>query len=291
MPNLKLNRILKYILVMSAVFSFTISEGQQIFQKEYSGGQVWQQILENDNGYFFAGHKLLLGNYSHQICVYHIDHSGNIIWAKHVGDNFPAGEFVYDYTFSHDSSAILFVGQKKPTASSSYNNTLIFKMDINGNLLWFKLLGDTLNNRSFIIYPFESFYYIGGISYYNLTEDTGGLASILKIDENGSLISEFHYSFNNGTSLGIYGIFRDSSNIYIAGGYRDYLTHNSDILFTILDTSGNLISSKIFGTPMEDYVSSIISDNNGNLIISGNSLGFGNFYRYFTKIDNSGNIM
>jgi hypothetical protein len=292
MQKLKINKLFKILFVMLAVLSFTASDGQQIFQKEYYGGSIWQNIIENNNGYFFAGHNLKLGVNSHQIYIYHIDHSGDIIWAKHLGNSSPTGEFIYDYAFNHDSTEILFVGSRGH-GSSSYQNILIFKTDVNGNLLWHKILADSLNSAATTIYRDNNYYYVGGRVYADLINNfTGGLGFCLKLNEVGDILNEFYYTTQSNDPVQINGIVRVDENLYLSGSiFNSTYLSETDILLIKADTLGNIIFSKKFDSSSEEYARSIEKDYSDDLIITGTTHGYIYPTQFQIRVNNNGDVV
>jgi len=181
--------------------------------------------------------------------------------------------------------------------SSGDNDIFIQKMDANGNYIWAKSMGGTLDDRGYSITvdPSGSIYTTG---YFrdNVDFDPGtGTDNLIALGETDVFIQKLDSSGNfiwarqmGGLSFDAgYSIVEDGSgNIYTVGyfwGVADfnpgggilYLTSDgfSDVFVQKLDTSGNFIWAKRIGGTNEVFGNSVSVDGSGNVYTIGDFKG------------------
>ncbi|OFY90512.1 MAG: hypothetical protein A3K10_09225 [Bacteroidetes bacterium RIFCSPLOWO2_12_FULL_31_6] len=236
------------------------------------------------------------------------DSSGNELWAKGAED----GNNNYDnYGPSVATDALgnvywagNFWGKTITFGTTSFSNTagtydmFFVKYDKNGNLLWAKNPGGTLNDNvnSIVVDSFANIYLVGSYRSYTCYFDTitltcGGstYTFIAKYDSSGSAIWAKQAGYI-GVDIA-FSCYTDSSgNIYTVGSFDDInfafdslvLTElgYSDIFIVKYNPSGVAQWAKSAGGNYYDEPSSINVDRSGNVYIT----GYFNQIAYFDSI-------
>ena len=232
------------------------------------------------------------------------DSNGNKIWSKLIGTS------KYDEagSVSTDSAGnIYMVGHSWGNFDGHYNNSdridaFIVKFDSNGNKIWSKLMGTSVDDYSYGISTDSvgNIYMVGasGGDFDGHSNSNSGNndAFIVKFDSSGNKIWSklMGTSGNDGAS----DVSTDSvGNIYMVGTSNDDFDGHSnsgsyDAFIVKFDSSGNKIWSKLMGGSGADNVS---TDNSGNIYMVGVSDGFdthtsiGGGDALIVKLDSSGN--
>jgi len=253
-----------------------------------------------------AGTFNLTSNGSDDIFIQKLDANGNFIWVKStggvgsdeslsittdaLGNVYTTGKF--QNTLDFDSGAGIF-----NLTSNGSDDIFIQKLDANGNFIWAKSIGSTIDDYGLSIttdalgnvYTTGAFYYTvdfdPGAGTFDLTANGGADIFIQKMDANGNFIWAKSWGSPIIGSWSVIGsITTDASgNIYTTGllvGTVDFdpgagtfnLTSNGsyDIFIQKLDANGTFIWAKSMGsTSGADQSSSITTDALGNVYTTG----------------------
>ena len=191
-----------------------------------------------DNGYILMGHVFFWSISKQHIFLIKTDSTGNIIWAKTIGE--------WDYVWSAwdiiqtSDTNIILVGYPYGLYAS-----IIIKFDMNGNSIWSKkyqspndLIVDQIIEDSSGDYVLTGCNRVGGIK---LTQDI----AFLKIDKNGN-VKDFKLikdtlDYACGTSI----IDADNGEYLVAGFIKLNIPEPSIYFyFAKLDSTGNAIFTK-----------------------------------------------
>ncbi len=115
---------------------------------------------------------------------------------------------------------------------------------------------------------------------------------VFKLDRDGNILWQKAFGGDNEDEL-VGGVETDDGGFIVLGNTNSFGAGGSNIMVSKIDSSGNLIWSKIYGGSGDDVAFSIIQDGEGNFMISGytNSFGNGGYDGLIFKIDGSGNIL
>jgi len=212
------------------------SSGNKIWFKHYGGtdtdrGYSIQQT--SDGGYIVAGDTKSYSYGGYDFAIYKLDSSGNKVWFKHYGGtNHDYGQSVQQVS---DGGYIL-AGY---TYSYTYGGTdfAIYKLDSNGNKVWFKHYGGTAGDFCQSIQQTSDGGYItaGYTSSYTYGGDD---LAIYKLDSSGNKVWFKHYG-------GSYPDVGYSTRQALDGGYilvgstQSYTFGENDIAVYKLDSNGN----------------------------------------------------
>lgn len=257
---------------------------------------------------------------SNDIVVAKMDTHGNVIWTRQTltmntnnYDSIP--EITIDSTNTNIYVTYLTNGVVSSGTSAGSNDTVVFKMTTDGQLVWIKQYthanSTNVENKPSITVDTSGNVYIA--------QETSGVVSggtnlgapdisIYKLDNNGSLVWVKQYKNMNSVNYEwTPTIIADSSgNIYVAyqtwGGTVSGGTSVGayTIVLVKLDTNGNIVWIKQDGsitTKSIDYYPRLAIDSNNNLYLTfqgyGSSSGgrnIGNFDIVVIKMDNNGNV-
>lgn len=163
--------------------------------------------------------------------------------------------------------------------SDTYDGFL-YKYDALGNLQWTrKLATEGWDHATSVTVDEEGSIYVGG--------DTSGVIGekniaavdsfVSKFDEGGGLIwtCQFGNSASVNNSQALRSIASDGlGNLYVTGHTAaDARWSNNDAYVTKLDSEGNLLWTRQFGTNRHDYGIAIAADNLGNVFVTGTTFG------------------
>jgi len=273
------------------------------------------------------------------VFIQKLDFNGNFLWVKQMG-----GAYVdYVYSITTDANGYLYAtGTFNGTAdfdpgvgtanltSAGGEDIFIQKLDANGNLIWVKQMGGTVNDRGLsittdanrIIYSTGIFMgtvdFDPGVGTANLTSIGSHDNFIQKLDTNGNLLWVKQMGGTGYTYVS--SITTDANgNVYTVGAFEATVdfdpgigTFNltsvgwSDIFIQKLDANGNLLWVKQIEDTNEHYGLSITTDAIGNLYTTGmfsdtvdfdpganifNLTSVGNHDIFIQKLDANGNLL
>lgn len=253
----------------------------------------------NDGGFMVVGYTFL--NNLNTAWAIKTDGNGNKLWQKNLSQSSDAKPTAI---ISTNDGAFLVVGYNYTSGS---RDGWVAKIDNNGNQLWSKNFGGSGEDWfTGIVKSSDGGYAISGYS----TSSTGDLTSahgnfdgwVVKIDGSGNKL----WSTSLGGSNEDYfkSIIQTNDGGYVAVGYTKSndgdITLNKggyDEWLVKFDGSGNKMWSKTYGGMNEEYVTSVVTTQDGNFLTMGYSNSTtgdvkranNNFSSWLLKFDNNGN--
>ncbi|HRH63449.1 MAG TPA: hypothetical protein PLI68_08995, partial [Bacteroidia bacterium] len=216
---------LQYLKILIAIFCIanSFNARSQTFYKQIGnpqlneGGQVI--IPTNDGNYLVGGYK------EDSALIIKINPQGSIIWSTTFKPS--TGSNVYYLSYTPDGNII---GCGNATNSSAKKTGFYFKLDLNGNLQWLKVLNDT---RNIYCQRIESKVNTEYLLFCNVT-DLGSASStdpiLLRVNSsNGNIVATTpRYNFYSPISYidEIYSTVKGNGNFYYATG-RSYFQGNA----------------------------------------------------------------
>lgn len=264
------------------------SLGNVIWSKYYNVPGWGEDIATLPNGdFYFTGYVSTL---DYNVLLTKCDSSGNVIWAKAIGDlNINEGRKI---TVTEDEGALV-TGITQVQAGGP-SDLFVIKTDKNGNVEWSKkyATSDFFNwDLGYAIQVTSSEIIVGCLSYnqaFNSSPNSpDGL--IIRLNPNGSIIKAIAFGSSEYEDIRDLEIMNDGRICFT--GATNYNTHGqTDVLFAITDTAGNLITQRTFGGNSYDHGLSIKSISNNDFLIGGysESLGNGASDMYIIRTDTSG---
>ncbi|MDP3722353.1 MAG: hypothetical protein Q8R91_02515 [Candidatus Omnitrophota bacterium] len=165
--------------------------------------------------------------------------------------------------------------------SNGVNNTAILaKYDVNGTLLWSRILGNTgwfMNSYVWTVTAHNGSIYVTGDTNYPYTLNNLQ-ATLWKYDPSGNQI--WMKTFNKVLALTVYravDLIASHGSLYLATALKDG-PHGgaADVLLLKYDEQGTLIWSKTWGGPKDDSALGIAAEaDGGRLYVVGETASFG----------------
>ncbi len=182
---------------------------------------------------------------------------------------------------SVDENGNIFVaGQTRGDFGSNNHgetDALLCRYDSDGNLIWSRLLGSKLYEQDAFVDASVSQVFLGGSTNGNLAGSLGGFDSFLaRYDIDGNPIWAKQLGTLQDDFCG--GVSTTAANNICLGGstFGDFAGANEgddDGFLVKLDANGNEFWRRQFGTTQSDLVRGVSTDIQGNIFVSGTTLG------------------
>ncbi len=173
----------------------------------------------------------------------------------------------------------------------NYTDAYIIKTDKNGKVDWTKIYGGNFDDGASGAAELSdgSFIIVGTSSSFG-----GGQAEVylLKLDASGNKIWE--KTIGENKDVGASHIIKTSDGgLLITGNTKDTPDNSRDALLIKIDTDGNLVWKKHYGTADGESASGITASETGGFIFTGSDAqnGGGDFNVFCVKIDADGNTI
>lgn len=255
-------------------------DGNIIWKKNFGGtlAEEFTSIYKTDTGFIASGRSYStngdlsgLNNGNYDAILVNYDINGNIIWKK----NFGGSDYDNFRSVSVTNDGFIAVGESNSVnglllnKNKGFQDCIIVKYDINGNIIWNKNFGGSNTSESFAeVIVDSSKFIVAGYSASTNGDLTGlnkgaedGVIAIF--NDSGDLVSNKNFG---GTSSDLFRGIDYNENHYIAIGNAnsnngDLLGHslgNSDIMIVKFDKSLNIVNTIVKGTTEADEGCSIL---------------------------------
>ncbi|MBI1265832.1 MAG: T9SS type A sorting domain-containing protein [Cryomorphaceae bacterium] len=164
----------------------------------------------------------------------------------------------------------LIIGGFTSGTGETGNDILLIRMNHLGERVWTKSLaspGEDLIN-TLQAYDSEHFLYAGIID----TETAGSEGAFGMLDIDGNFVWQIAIGGNSNEEVTDFTVCSDG-NMFIAGNTTSYGEGDQDVFIALIDATGHLEWSKVFGTPMYEKVLGTTCDLDGNFYIWGHQNG------------------
>jgi hypothetical protein len=271
----------------------TDSNGDTLWTKTYGGTgaeYAYSMLQTSDGGFTMAGSTTSFGAGGADVYLIHTDANGNIAWTRTFGGT--GDDYGYSVRQTADNGYI--IAGETYSFGAGGKDVYLIRTDINGDTLWTKTLGGSLDdNARTVIEKADSGYVLSG---YTKSFGTGmSDAYLISTNANGNVLwsktygsadDDFSYSMNT-TNDGGYILTGETFGFGSGGA--------SDIYLIRTDINGDTIWTKILGRPAlrMDYGNSVQQASDGGFIIAGQSVDPGagvppSFQGYLLKTDSGG---
>ena len=237
---------------------------------KYFGGtnnEVGYSIIQtSDGGYAIAGYTSSYTNGGRDALVYKLDSSGNVQWQKHLGGSNDeeinsivelsgGGYLICGYTLSYVAG------------TSGNSDAAVYKLDTNGNKVWFKHLGGSQEEGGTSIVETSD----AGYAVLGYTKSyTNGSTDIALWKFNSSNTKEWFKHFGGSSGEEGYSLIITDDGGYAFCGYTStYTNGNKDIALYKVNSAGTKEMFKHYGGANNEMGFSLIQTKDEGYLIGG----------------------
>ncbi|HKR06336.1 MAG TPA: T9SS type A sorting domain-containing protein [Bacteroidia bacterium] len=283
--------ILAFLLIASID-----SSAQITFQKIYGGavydiGYSVQQTT--DGGYVIVGTTNSFGAGNYDIYLLKTDAYGNLQWSKTFGGAGYDGSAVLSdpYSVQQTNDGGYVITGHTDSFGAGGIDVYLLRTDANGNLLWSKTFGGTLNDYGAEVRQTTDGGYV--IAGRTRSFGNGWYAYLVKTDAIGNLTWTKAFGGTFGGFMG-FDVQQTADGGYILTGAQttDSIGYR-DVSLVKTDSAGNLLWLKTFGGIYSEEGHSIQQTADGGYVIGGltNSFGSGGWDVYLLRTDSAGSLL
>jgi hypothetical protein len=257
---------------------------------EYYGSQQTENAFylntTNDGNLVFVAESETSFN-DLDILIYKVDTSGNVIWNKTYATSVNESPNYIEQTMD---GGYIICGYQNDTVGS--NNSLVLKLDANGNYQWHQSIGEDENDISKMIHQLSNGNYI-------LTADTRSYGAqqidvaLYELDSNGNQV----WMHLHGDSLvnGCQGLIITSTNDYLSYGETEIFPNSPfDFFVEKMNANGSVLWHYTYGGMFADAAFSAVETSDGGFLVTGYSNSYNNgapIDLVVFKIDVNGNFL
>jgi hypothetical protein len=240
-------------------------------------------VIETNDGYIITGKISSSDGIGDDVLLLKLDTNGNNVWYKHFGGN--AWDWGNDLLQLSDNSIII-AGTTQDFFGSSYNMYLI-KTDNNGNEIWEQTIRHPDNQITSSIIKSQDAFLILGTSSDSSNRDSNII--LMKTDLDGHVLWNNQYG-GEGRETG-YQIIENGNGYLIVGTTNSYGNGRNDIIVINIDSNGNIIWEKTFGSPSDEEGRSI-SQVSDTIMITGSTFKNAghSLDQYFLQLNKNGEV-
>ena len=153
-----------------------------------------------------------------------------------------------------------------------------------------KTYGGNQDDFAHSLVAVDEFIYVYGTT--KSLNDATGDHYLLKLNSNGEILAEYDYGSaaeEEGTKI----ILTSNNHLLLIGWTKNTASGKKNIHLLKTDLDGNLLWEKNYGGPEDDFANDILELENGNLLITGATVSFGEGSSdiYLIWIDSDGNML
>ena len=273
--------------VTDAIIAKVDSLGEPEWVKTY-GGDMFESAFNAGEiaagGYFFAGYTNSFGKGLYDFWLVKIDEEGTILWEKTYGTA-KANVGLYGDQTTDEGFAL--AGYTIP-AHRNDKDFWLLKTDENGDSLWSKSYGDSLNQMV------NNFQQTSDDGFILVGETWGGTTNndilVLKTDSHG--IEEWRCTIVESRNDQAYAIKETEDGYILIGTTTSIGAGNKDIWVIKLDESGTVAWQKTYGGDALEYGFDVVPTSEG-YVFTGSTSSYGTeFYDiWILKVDLNGDVI
>jgi len=266
------------------------SSGLEVWNKIYDLNSYSLNFVVTSDGYAIGGTRYVSG-FSTTKWIFSIiktDTAGNVSWVKDY--NAGPSESPIDFNFCKTNENGFYLVGWAPD-STNYWGDIIIKTDSLGNIIWNK------KNYNFFYNINVTATTDGGAAFLGADSLPTGYLTVTRVDASGNLLWQKGYIGSVPIGLNSNGnnFICDAGNgcFMIVTLADDGVFSDWNIAVIYVDSSGNVLWSKMYGGVGKDRPLGIQKTTHGKFLISGDSESFTTndfFSGYLLKIDSLGNI-
>jgi len=279
----------KLLLFLSFLLASVFGYAQITFERHYGGvaDDAGNSVLQTDDGgYIVAGRTMSYGNGSNDIYVLKTDANGNELWTKTYGGN--GWDAPLDMKKTLDNCYVITGGTSSFGAGAS--DAFMIKIDNNGDSLWLKTYGGSIDDAAYEVDICEDSGYIMSGSTCSFA-DGFAAAYLIRTNNNGDTLWTKTYEkkdFNGANCM-----IKTNIDGFILVGVTEIDPPSADGLVIKTNSIGDTLWLNTYGGASYDELYSICEDNNGNYLICGTTYNLvnGSYDIYVIKITVNGELI
>jgi hypothetical protein len=264
--------------------------GNQIWDRTYggTGHEYGYSVYQTSDGGFVITGSTNSNNPLGDAFLLKTDFDGDEVWFKTYGDS---SDSETGYRVKELSDGGYIISGHTADTSSNTTDVLLIRTDELGNLIWLKTFGETGSEYGYSVQEVSPAGFI--IAGYTTSIFGAGNADVWLIhtDYSGNIIwtktfggSGFDYAYSvQQTSDG---------GFIIAGGTTSYGSGTLDVWLIRLNSSGDSLWTKTYGSTKNEIASSIKQTTDGGFIVTGGAAALGEEADVFIiRINSSGDTL
>ena len=274
--------------LLSAVFIFstvTLSQVPDTLWTKKVGGtgiDVGNEIIQtSDRGFVVAGYTTSFGAGQRDAYLVKLDSFGNILWQKTYGTNLL--EQAYSVKETNDGGLIISAFVYAATA-----NLFLIRTNQDGDTSWTKNIGLSGNDfGTYIQLTDDGGFLVIGYTDSNISNGDRDVW-LLRLESTGTVLWQRTYGGTDAEE-GYKLLKLSDGNLLISGYSQSFSSGDRDGWIVKVDSSGNFIWSKSYGSGSYDEFTAAAEDENGNLYYTGTTESSGDRDLWIVKTDSGGN--
>ncbi|PSR55163.1 hypothetical protein AHMF7605_17440 [Adhaeribacter arboris] len=280
------------------------SSGNIVWNKTIgtSGYDYFEDLITTPDGGYLVGGSTLSdmngdktgkskGGFDYWIVK--LDAAGNKVWDKTIGGN--SSDYFQAMVATQDGGFLLggssFSGKSGDKSQAGRGGLdrdyWVIKIDENGKKVWDKTItGDSDDRLAEVMATPDGGFLLGGNSYsdigYNKTGESRGVDDywVVKLDSTGTQV--WDNTFGGGATDNLYNLALTQDGGYLLGGYSESGLQGdktssgkggADLWIIKVDSTGNKIWDKTFGSRDYDYFADLVALPGGGYLLGGTSQG------------------
>ena len=251
-------------------------------------------INTSDNGYTFIGNTRSLGQGSDDVFMVHTDSNGDTVFTRTFGS--PESESGLSVFQTADDGYVICGRQQTFPNGLAESDGLIIRTDVNGDLLWANLYGDTMWEEFESIEELPNGRLILAGSTVSFGEGNYDILMMMT-DEMGVPINAYSYGGEKGDAS--YSINVNPDYTFTISGYTDNFGHghslmgddSTNIFLLKTDTTGAVLWMVAYGDGLQDEAFRSAKSSDGGYLISGFTVSYtpqDSTQMLFIKTDSAG---
>jgi hypothetical protein len=262
-------------------------DGNALWNCTYSeeAGSEFRYVLSLTDGFLLVGNVFQPSGDTDGYVV-KIDDNGVLRWNVTVG----GAEVDKLFSAAKTQDGFLLVGLTDSFSNNNESDVWVVKIDLNGNVIWNKTYGWSMDDAGRAIAQTEDDNYVV-VGYTDSVGNGDYDFLLLKIDADGNML--WNKTYGGTQSDKAYAIVATSGGCVVAGDTRSKGAGDDDAWVIKVDLNGDLLWDRTAGGSGFDMPSCITASNSGGYVVGGFTFSFGNGQRDFWlfKIDDSGNVL